>query len=230
MRTLARIGLDVDHGSSKGRRAAVKRLLAATAIVLAAGLCACGSASTGAGRSTSSAAASASSKTTGELSPAPLEARVDADRDNDVGAAEDDSNHKQDLRFGHAASPSERRGIAALVKRYYAAALAENGARGCAMLYSTLAEAAVEDDVREPGTPAYMHGATTCAQVLTALFKHYHAQLAAELPQLDVTHVRLEEHHGFAFLSFGKLAERKISVQRERHVWRMTQIYDEEMP
>jgi hypothetical protein len=42
--------------------------------------------------------------------------------------------------------------------------------------------------------------------------------------------VRLEEHHGFAFLGFGTLPERKISVQREGRVWKLSQIYDEELP
>jgi hypothetical protein len=191
-------------------------------LALSQGLAACGGSG---GR----AVASASTAVT-VSGPAPLETKTDADKDNDIGAPSDDANNSQALDFGHAASSSEQRAITALVKRYYAAALAENGARGCALLYSTIAEAAPEDDSREPGTPAYMQHLTTCAQVLTALFKHYHPQLAAELPKLQVTRVRLEEHHGWAFLSFGTLPERRISVQRERHVWKMSQILDEELP
>jgi hypothetical protein len=162
--------------------------------------------------------------------PAPVEAKADADKDNDIGAPYDDKNNRLAFAFGRPASPSEQRAITTLVKRYYAAALAENGARGCALLYSTLAEAAPEDDSREPGTPAYMKGATTCREVLTKLFTHYHAQLAAEQPKLEVTRVRLEEHHGFAFLSFHTMPERRISVQREGHVWKLSQILDEELP
>jgi hypothetical protein len=209
-----------------------KRLLALTALVaVAAGLCACGGAGSTVTKTVKGPDPDDEETTTVTVSgPAPLEARADADKDNDIGAAYDDKSNKQALDFGRAASPPEQRAIKALVKRYYATALAENGARGCSMLYSTLAEAAPEDDSREPGTPAYMHGATTCAEVLRDLFKHYHAQLAAELPKLEVTRVRLEEHHGFAFLGFGTLPERKISVQREGRVWKLSQIYDEELP
>jgi hypothetical protein len=40
----------------------------------------------------------------------------------------------------------------------------------------------------------------------------------------------VEEHHGWAFLSFGKLPERGISVQHEGGLWKLNQIYDEELP
>jgi hypothetical protein len=211
----------------------MKRLLSLLAgILLAAGLCACGGASAPAGSSSSisTSAHTSSSAAASELSPAPLDSKTDGDRDNDIGAPYDDTNNSRAFSFGRAASSSERQAITALVKRYYTTALAGDGARGCAMIYSTLAEAAPQDDGLEAGAPAYMHGAKTCAAVLTSLFRHYHAQLAAELPKLKVTRVRLEEHHGFAFLSFGALPERKISVLREKRIWKLDQIYDQELP
>jgi len=167
------------------------------------------------------------------MAPASLE-KVDRDRDNDVHAAKDDTSNNGVLAFGRPAALAEQGAITALIKRYYAAALAENGARGCSMLYSTIAEAAVEDDAQPPGPP-YMRGAKSCAEVLTLLFKHYHVQLAAETPKLQVTHIRLQEHRGFALLHFGALAEREIAVGREplghgRYTWKMNTIYDEELP
>jgi hypothetical protein len=71
---------------------------------------------------------------------------------------------------------------------------------------------------------------TTCAAVVTGLFKHLHAQLAVELPKLAVTRVRLVEHHGLAVLSFGKLPERVIHVVREGRVWRVVGLIDEPVP
>jgi len=203
-----------------------------TVALLAMGLCSCGD--SGSGRSSHAGSGAApdgapTSAVAAETSPVPVDRRVDADRDNDIGAANDDTNNDRVMAFGRAASPSERRAVTALVKRYYATALAGAGERGCSMLYSTLAEAAVEDDAQPPG-PAYMRGAKTCAAVMALLFKHYHAQLAAELPKLSVTRVRLEEHHGFAFLSFGALPEREISVVRERRTWKLNTIYDQELP
>jgi hypothetical protein len=205
---------------------------AAATALLAVWLCACGGTSAKTSTAGTSAAHTSTNATASKppaVAPAALDSRVDADKDNDIGAAYDDTSNSNELTFGHAASRSERRAIVALVKRYYATALAGNGARGCTLIYSTLAEAAPEDDGREADAPAFSRGATTCAAVLSDLFRHYHAQLAAEVPKLVVTNVRLEEHHGFAFLSFGKLPERKISVQREGHVWKMSQIYDEEL-
>jgi hypothetical protein len=209
----------------------------AAAALLAAWLCACGGASTTTSTTSSTGAEHDPTRSTTtaaskkpDVPPAALDSSVDADKDNDVGAPFDDSNAAHQLEFGHPASPSERRAIVALVKRYYTTALAGDGARGCTLIYSTLAEAAVEDDGREADAPAFSRGATSCAEVLSDLFHFYHAQLAAELPKLHVTHVLLEEHHGWVFLNFGKkLSERRISVQREGQTWKLTQIYDEEL-
>lgn len=211
--------------------------------LLALWLAACGGSSTSGsshastGSSRSDAATTQASRTAtpapSETAPAPVE-RADRDRDNDIGAAKDDTSNSGVLSFGRPATASEQRAVTALIKRYYAAALAEDGARGCAMLYSTLAEAAVEDDAQPPGPP-YMYGAKSCAEVLARLFKHYHPQLAAEVPKLQVTHIRMQEHKGFALLRFGKLPERQIAVGREplghgRYTWKMNTIYDDELP
>lgn len=214
----------------------MKLLLTLSAIVLlGVGTTACGSA----GKSTGSAAHASSDATPTETTPstipssttsAPPETKVDADKDNDVGAApHDDTNNNSTLDFGKAASPSEQRTITMLVKRYYAAALAENGAAACSMIYSTLVEAIPEDYGQSPPGPPYMRG-TTCPAVMTLLFKHYHDQLALEVPRLQVARVRLKEHHGLAILSFGKrLAERQINVAREGHVWKLEALIDSEL-
>lgn len=156
-------------------------------------------------------------------------ARVDRDKDNDAEAPADDKTNAQALNFGHEATEPERRAIVALVKRYYAIALAGNGARACTMIYSTLAESVPEDyGSNEPPGPPYMKGAT-CPVVLDGMFKYFHAQLAVEVPLLRVTHVRLLQHQGTALLSFGDLPEREILVKRESHTWRMDALLDREL-
>lgn len=204
-------------------------LLAVLAVLVSVGLSACGSGGVTAGN-TNSKATSNSSTSKNAFAPAPVNRAVDADHDNDVGAPYDDANNSMALDFGHPASPTDRRVITHLVKRYYAAALASNGRKACSMLYSTLAEAAPEDDSREPGSPPYMQNDYSCAEVLDDLFKHFHPQLAVELPVLKVTRVRVQDYNAFAFLSFGPLAERRISLSREGPVWKLSQIYDEELP
>lgn len=199
-----------------------------TAAALAAAVGGCGSASTDGGHTTSPLAVRSAERA--DLTPAAVDLVVDSDQDNDVGASHDDLNNRLALDFGHPANSADRHAITALVKRYYRVALAGQGRKGCSMLYPSLAEAAPEDDSREPGTPAYMQNANSCTEVLDDLFRHYHAQLATELPKLNITRVRVRGYDGFAFLSFGALAQRKISVIRTRRGWNLSQIYDEELP
>jgi hypothetical protein len=195
--------------------------------LLAGGICACGSAG---GKPSTSARASSSATIAASPSEMTKLLRVDADKDNDVGAAQDDTNNDEVLNFAHPASASDRRAIVSLVERYYRVALAEDGAQACSLLYSTLAEATPEDYGTFAG-PAYMRG-NTCPVILTKLFGHFHALLAIRVPKLKVTRVRLEEHHGRAILSFGRgLPEREILVTREGpYAWKIAALLDSELP
>jgi hypothetical protein len=195
--------------------------------LLGFGVCACGS-STGTQSASHTASSVSTANASSNTSPPTDFRAVDGDRDNDVGAPYDDKNNNRDLNFGRAANASDRRAVTALVKRYYAAALAEDGTGACSMIYSTLAEAVPEDYGQVPG-PLYMRGAKTCPAALVLMFKHFHMQLAAEVPKLVVTRVRLIERHGFAFLGFGTLPERKIDIAREGHAWKIDGIIDSEL-
>jgi hypothetical protein len=209
----------------------MKPRLALLAIsLLSVCICACGGGGGRADTTASSASvASTNDSTTTASTESPLaDIKADSDKDNDVGAPGDDKQNTSALGFGHAASPSEQRAITALVKRYYAAGFAENGAKACSMIYSTLAESIPEDYSQTPGVP-YMRGAKTCSASMTLFFRHYHPLLALEIPKLKVVRVRIEEHHGLVLLSFGTLPEREIYVSRERHVWKMTGLLDVEL-
>jgi len=161
--------------------------------------------------------------------PAPAKTTADADNDTDLGAPNDDTNNNGVVDFGHEADAADTQAITDLVKRYFAAALAGNGAAACSMLYSTLSESVPEDYGESPPGQPYMRG-TTCPAVLKLLFKHEHPQLAAEVPKLQVARVRLSEHHGLVVLRFAKLPERQISVGREGHTWRIQGLLDSPMP
>lgn len=210
----------------------MKSLLALVALALfGVGLTACG-----AGKDASVSVSTAGlpkeapvSRIPTKVPPEPAKTRADADKDNDIGAPEDDTNNNSALNFGQAADATDTHTITALLKRYYAAAYAENGAGACQMIYSTLAESVPEDYGQSPPGQPYMRG-TTCAAVLTLLFKHDHPQLAVELPKLTVTRVRLMEHHGIAILHFGTLPERQIPVAREGHLWKVEALLDSEVP
>jgi hypothetical protein len=205
--------------------------------LLCLGLSACGgstttgstSSNTNTTATTAATTTAAATTSTASETPPPDFRKADSDRDNDVGAPSDDTSNKSVLDFGKAASASDEQAIAGLVKRYYAAALAQDGAKACALLYSTLAEAVPEDYGQSPPGPPYMRG-TTCPTVMTLLFKHEHHKLAVLVPLLDVSRVRLEEHHGLVVLRFGKMPERQIPVAREGHVWKVEALLDSELP
>jgi len=188
----------------------------------------CGSSRKGSDTTSSDAQTTA---TVARVAEAPVDATADADKDNDVGTRppKEDTNNNEALDFGHAASNADKQAITALVKHYYKAAQAEDGTTACSLIYSILAEAVPEDYGQSPPGPAYSVG-KTCPAVTTLQFKHFHRQLALEVPLLQVTRVRLQEHHGWAILAFGTLPEREISVTREGHVWKMAQLLDGALP
>lgn len=153
--------------------------------------------------------------------------KIDRDKDND-NSSYDDANNEETLNFGRAAEAPDKRAVTALVKRYYRAALARDGASACTMLYSTLAESAPED-YGEYGA-SYLKGAKSCPAVLDKTFEFFHRQIAAESASLQVARVRLKERHGIAVLRFRKLPEREIAVKQEGHGWRIDALLDGELP
>jgi hypothetical protein len=154
------------------------------------------------------------------------------DRDNDGdsnGHGRYDSDDYALLNSGHPANASDKAQITALVQSYYAAVVAEDGAKGCALLYSPFAEAVPEDYGTVPPGPAYARG-TTCPAVMTLVYKHFHNEVATRFPKLHVARVRLKEAQGFAVLSFGALSEREIHVAREGHAWKIVALLDNQLP
>lgn len=210
-------------------------LALASVALLAFGACACGSSRT---TTTSpvkhSTGASTSNTTAQKPSPPSFLAKryftkTDADKDDDIGAPYDDTNHRFLLNYGRPANASDTRVITGLIKRYYAAATAEDGEKACPMLYSTLAEAVPEDDGQSPPGQPYEKG-TTCPAVLHGLFNHFHHQLAVKFPKLSVSRVRIDERHARVMLTFGKMPEREMSVTREGRNWKIETLLDNELP
>lgn len=124
------------------------------------------------------------------------------------------------LGLGQSAGASDRRAIAALVQRYYAAAAAEDGAKACDLTYYILAESIPEQYGHPPG-PLYLRGLGTCQAVLSAVFRRFHAQLA-QPPQ--VAGVRVKGKHTYALLRWAKLPPGFIEVRREGRAWKVDQV------
>ena len=200
-------------------------LILLTVAMFSLGPVACGGANSGA-----DSASIASPSTVSNTAPAPTYAKADSDKDNDIGAPYDDTNNSGILNYGHAANATDERAIAALVKRYYATAVAGDGSKACSMIVSSLSKAVVEDYGHGSAGSPYLSSGKTCSAVMALLFKHSHSQLAAELPKLKVSHVRLLGDRGLAVLTFGAMPERQIPIGLEGHTWKVQALLDSELP
>jgi hypothetical protein len=202
-------------------RARMRSLLTLPSIaLLGLGLSACGNA----GKRTGSASVSSSSAAA--TTPAQSHLPTDSDNDNDnPGNSRYDSDDSPVLYFGHAASAMDGRAIAGLVKRYYAAGAAGDGATACSLIYSLLAESVAEEYAQSPA----LRG-KTCVKVMSKLFKQRHRELAGDIAGLKLTRVRVGGDRGLALLRFGSTRERRVLVRRERGAWKMDVLLDVGVP
>jgi hypothetical protein len=205
--------------------------------LLGLGLSACGNTGKRTGsapESSSSTAAGGTTAAAGTASPAtPAGGYLRGDGDVDDEANRTDEDDYAIRNFGHAASAADRRTIAALVKRYYAAGAAGDGAAACALIYSGLAnspnlgEAAEAAYPPAPGVPL-LRG-QSCARIMSLLFKEDHQRLAADLATAIVTRVRVKGSRGLALLGFRTTPERQIPLRREHGAWKVETLLDREL-
>ena len=199
----------------------IKPLFALLVVALLSwGAAACGGATKGTvsgSQTLPNAVASDSTATTTASSARPTQHSPKNDTNNSV------------LDYGRAASATDKQAVTALVKRYYAAAAAGEGATACSLIQSSLANAVAEDYGQAPG-PSYLRGGKTCQAVMSLLFKHDHHQLIAEVRTLDMTRVRVKGNIGLAVLGFRAMPEREISVSREGSVWKINALLDSQLP
>jgi hypothetical protein len=127
--------------------------------------------------------------------------------------------------FGHAAGPAEARAIIAVVKRYYVAAAARDGAEGCRLLYSLLAETLVD----EYGHVASVSG-STCAAVLTKLFDNNHREAVRNLAKFHPFSIRAGSEHGLALYRIEPTTIRRMIVRREHGLWKIDALLNVAMP
>lgn len=142
----------------------------------------------------------------------------------DTNDGDDDAESNDDnliVNFGHPPSAVEERTITALLKSYYVAAAAADGAKACALLYSLVAETVAEEFGRELGEPP----GASCSTVMSKVLQQRHRQLAMELASLEVTRVRVEGDKGVAVVSFGKTPEPHMFLHHEQGVWKIESLF-----
>jgi hypothetical protein len=208
----------------------MKRLLTLlAAALLSVNLLACGDSKVSSTKSSSTDGTSARSTDVSDQS-GQVHSKVDSDKDDDVGAAYDDTNNNSVLELGHAAGAADNRAVTELVKRYYAAAAAQDGDGACSMIVRTLADAMAEDYGHGSAGPAYLSAGKTCPTVMVLLFRHFQRHLALEVPLLTVSRVRISGRQGLAILTFRAMPERQIPVTKEGRSWKIATLLDSELP
>lgn len=152
----------------------------------------------------------------------------DGDNDSDsVGRSLLDSDDREFDSFPVAGS-RDRRAVSELVRGYFRAAAAGNGAAGCAMILPNLARSIPESLGRPPGPP-YLRG-TSCPGILAKIFVQNHKQLIVYATRRGRIEIRVDGDRGYVLLWFPGLPAREIGVLREGGNWKMGALLDQELP
>jgi hypothetical protein len=154
----------------------------------------------------------------------------DSDKDPDDqphgGDGGENDNLKLLAEYGQKANRTETQAIAATVKHYYAAALADDGAGVCALLDTSLA-AGLAQGGRGSGEAAE----TSCAAYITHLFGQQHALFVADdVPTMVVIEVRTKENVALAVVGFRAKPESEILLERASGSWKLAALFDSPLP
>jgi hypothetical protein len=150
--------------------------------------------------------------------------KEDGDNDGDEGSpgrkyVQDDK--RVLATYGGRARPATARAIAALVRRYYAASLAADGASACALLDASLAKALAAQS-GAPRSPA------ACAAALSPLLAQEHQHVLSEDPAtMTVIGVYANGVIGLALVGFRNAPESDLLLAREAHAWKIDSLFDD---
>jgi hypothetical protein len=216
------------------RKLSIKLLLVVPLMaVLCVGAIACGSSDPSLRTSVQSASVPHEERGEARLKREVLAARTgdvngDGDNDGDPGYDSDDDSTRH---YGQRANAAQTRVVTRIVKQYFGAAEAGDGAAGCALLYARLARLPhigklVPHDY-DPAPPSTLARSKGCAAFLSRLFKDSRGQLSLlEIPSLKVREVRIDGIHALAILAFKTAPERYITLEREGAAWKIDGLLD----
>ncbi|HEX4115279.1 MAG TPA: hypothetical protein VHY18_05340 [Solirubrobacteraceae bacterium] len=137
-----------------------------------------------------------------------------------------DSDDGPAFAYGHRPGAATVRVITNIVKRYYTAASAGDGAVACALLPSSLARS-IPDSYGGPQEPAYQRGGKTCQATLAKFFAHYHKELAAPIKLFAV---RVEGETARAIFSSRTMPASGVFLAREGHAWKIVEVLGRPLP
>ncbi len=189
--------------------------------VLVFGLTACGGASSG--KSSISQTAAVRTRTAASLGTAPLGSYLknDGDEDGDEKGRKEDDDTAFLESYGRNAGQPDRQAVTSLVKRYYAAAAAANGAVACSLLSSALVSGLLE------GSKTRQGAGNACATVVSPLLAQQRERFAKdEVSTMTVIGVRVKHDIGLAVLGFRAEPVSQIVVKREGSAWKVDALFD----
>jgi hypothetical protein len=134
-----------------------------------------------------------------------------------------DGDDRSVVDFGHAASAADERVVANVVRRYYAAVAAGDGAEACSLLEPSMAKS-IAGNYGGTSGPFYLRGAKTCPALMALVLKHFYAQMTAAT---EVTGVRIGAGRAVALLGSSTVRPGYISLQAEGGTWRIGMLTDE---
>lgn len=175
---------------------------------------------TGANGSTTTTTASYAKSSGGYL-------KYDGDKDSDDLAHNSERSVNDEKGFlaiyGGEANQTDARTIASVVKGYYAALAAGDGAKACTLLDHSLATDLDENAARS--------GGGSCATYLHGLPEEQQRQLKEEeVSTMVVFGVHVKGGQGVALLGFRHAAEGEILVEREGRAWKIGAVLGGQMP
>jgi ketosteroid isomerase-like protein len=152
--------------------------------------------------------------------------KSDNDRDPDDRGKSISNDDEAELvsaqRYG--STVAERAAIGQVVKTYYRAASAGDGAAGCVLLAQPLASSL-------PPSQASHGSRQTCPQSLSRLFAAQRSHLVAEdAPTMVLTGVHVHGDVAFVTLGFRAMPEGELLLQREGRDWKLNALFDSGLP
>jgi hypothetical protein len=157
--------------------------------------------------------------------PRMASSRLDQDEDGDSRAYRGhDSDDGKFLLYGMSAGSRDRQAMITVVQSYFAAAARGTGGMACSLMYSTYAEAVVEEQVGPASTSG--GGDAECASVLTAIFRKNHVLFSADNATLVLTGARVKGNRGFVTMQIRGQHDRHMEMHREDNAWKVAALFD----
>lgn len=148
----------------------------------------------------------------------------DLDNDDEPHPVKAEADELPLLRHsGGKASPADARAISTLVKSFYAASAAVDGARTCSLMHTGLASALAAQHSERAHE--------TCAEAMSVLLRREHRRLLSEdVSTMVVISVHVKGDLGLAVLGFRATPESQIVVEREGQAWKIDTLFGTYMP